>query len=70
MQPPTKKPSLEFRKLMKSLTALSEYEQRLKALVALTGADDDAELIALRVLLQKLVNNTCELVSIVSTMHN
>lgn len=49
---------------MGSVTTLVEHERRLQALITLQASEDDIELIALRLLLGKLVNDTCDLVSI------
>lgn len=54
--------------MVEALTALGEHEQRLKELITLTGAQDDPELTALKVLLKTLVANTCSLVSIVTSI--
>lgn len=62
--------SEEFDGMMRALSALGEHEQRLKALITLTEAQDDPELIALRVLFKNLVANTCSLVSRVTSINS
>lgn len=56
--------SIDSYKAVKSLTALSEHEQRLKSLIASTG---DPELVALQVVFKNLVETTRSQVRIVTT---
>lgn len=55
----------KLRHMMKQLAILSEQEQRLAALLTLTGTQDDPGMIALRVIFKQLVQNTCDLVSVI-----
>ena len=60
--------SIQLRATMRNLTALSNHEQRLKALATLNGNQYDPQLVALQALLRKLIENTCDLVSIACIM--
>ena len=51
-----------MRNLLKQLSNLQEQEQRISALLTLTEAQDDADLIALRAIFNQLVEDTCNLV--------
>lgn len=59
--------SNEFRDMLKYLSALTEQDQRLQALVAL-NSKDDPELSAMRVILETLIENACDVVRTCNTV--
>lgn len=60
--------SIDFYSLMGAVATLVEHERRLQAMITLQASEGDVELVALRLLLGKLVEDTCVLVSIYPSM--
>ena len=53
----------ELTALMGSVTTLVEHERRLRSMITLQASEDDASLVALRLVLGKLAKDACNLVS-------